>query len=167
MIIRPRRLKYWAPVLTIALLVGGAATSNCALKSGRTPEGLLAQYGGSIGKTVKVSQDAVGQIGTALGIPLPVRQGAVKALEGLDKVNDNGIKLAAALKRISAARAASQTPTPTDFQEALELVNNIDENLVFEVIPQLNTPEARAALTSVREISKLILNIQLELGGLR
>jgi len=144
------------PILALVLLTG------CAIK-GRTPEGLAADYGVRIAKTVGAAQEVVGAVGKASTVP-QVRAGAVKALEGLQTVNTLGVQLADKLDAISQARAAGGE-TGTLVQQAVSLIDQIDAAVTLGVLPQLgDLPETRAALDAARAITKLILEIQFHLG---
>ncbi len=154
-----------AAVAAVSILVAGAA---CAIKvKGRTPEGLVADYGVKIGQTVSAAQETVGAIGKASSNQT-VRDGAVLALKGLDTVNTNGLKLADVLDRIIALRRANQPIDGTLFDQALTYVDAIDNGIALDVIPHLgDAPEARAGVEAARAVSKLALSIQLQLGELK
>lgn len=148
-------------VAIAALLISTAAT--CQQTQNRTPEGVIAEYGVKIARTVGVAQEAVGAVGKASQVPA-VRQGALDALAGLELVNQKGLQLASVLGIINQARAAGQPVSPSTVAQALALVDAIDTDLLTAVVPKLGSPEAKAALDAVRAIGKLILNIQLQLG---
>jgi hypothetical protein len=150
------RARLAIPIVALILLAG------CAIK-GRTPEGLAADYGVRIAKTVGAAQEAVGAVGKASSVP-EVRSGAIKALESLNKVNVLGVQLADKLELISQARLAGGE-TGTLVQQAVSLIDQIDAAVALGVLPQLgDRPETRAALDAARAISKLILEIQFHLG---
>ena len=144
------------PILALVLLTG------CAIK-GRTPEGLAADYGVRIARIVGAAQEAVGVVGKASTVP-QVREGAVKALEGLNTVNVLGVQLADKLEAINKARAAGGETTGL-VQQAIALIDQIDAAVALGVLPKIgDLPETRAALEAARAISKLILEIQFHLG---
>jgi len=150
------RARLTIPILALVVLTG------CAIK-GRTPEGLAADYGVRIAKTVGAAQEAVGAVGKASTVPA-VRAGAVKALEGLNTVNVLGVQLADKLDAISQARGAG-SETSGLVQQAVALIDQIDAAVALGVLPQIgDLPETRAALEAARAISKLILEIQFHLG---
>lgn len=157
------RLTRWntLPVLAVMCLLSTAA--SCPQTQNRTTEGVLADYGGRIAKTVGQAQEAVGAVGKASTVPA-VKQAALDALAGLQLVNDKGTQLADTLDVIVKARAAGGPVDANTLARALALVDAIDTDLLKQVVPKLGSPEAGAALDLVRAVSKLILNIQLELG---
>lgn len=154
------RRKDLAAYVVMAALLSTAA--SCPQTQNRTPEGLIAEYGVKIAKTVGAAQEAVGAVGKASTLQ-PVREASLKALEGLQVVNQKGLQLADVLDAINKARAIG-TVDGNLLTQALALVDGIDTELLTRVVPQLGSPEARAALDAVRAIGKLILSIQLELG---
>lgn len=140
--------------------------TGCALSNGKTPEGLAADYGVRIARTVFAAQEAVGAVGKASTVPA-VKTGAVKALEGLERVNTLGLQLADRLETIRVARA-SGSPTGTLVEQARTIIDQIDVAVALGVLPKIgDLPETRAALEAARAISKLILDIQFELGRLQ
>lgn len=155
-------MNYARKMTIVAVLALLSTAASCPTH--KTPEGLLAGYGVKIAQTVKAAQDAVGGVGTAPGVSVEVRKGSLEALKGLNVVNEKGVQLAGVLKAIHEARKLGQE-SPQSVTQALELIANIDEEVLLRVIPQLgSSPEAQASLKAVQEISKLILNIQFELG---
>ena len=91
--------------LTMAMALSLVST-GCAVK-GRTPEAVTADYGTKIAKTVKAAQVAVHDVGSASD-SLVVKKGALKALEGLDKVNTAGLALADELDKLTTINKAIQ-----------------------------------------------------------
>jgi hypothetical protein len=162
------RLRFRPTIAALAAALVIASGVACAVKvKGRTPEGLVADYGVKIGQTVSAAQETVGAIGKA-STNQKVRDGAVLALKGLDAVNTNGLKLADVLDKIIALRQANQPIDGTLFDQALALVDAIDNAIALDVIPHLgDSPEARAGLEAARAVSKLALSIQLQLGELK
>jgi hypothetical protein len=145
------------PILTILLLTG------CALKNGRTPEGLAADYGVRIARTVGAAQEAIGSVGKTSTVPA-VKTGAVAALQSLQHVNTLGVTLAGKLDAIRIARGAGQEPSGL-VSEAVALIDQIDAAVSLGVLPKIgDLPETKAALEAARAISKLILEIQFHLG---
>lgn len=151
-----------AVVVALALTLSvGCATA------GHTPEGLAADYGVRIAKVVGATQEAIGTVGKT-STNQAVRDGAVKALQALQQVNIKGSELASKLDLIRQARAAGQAPTASTMQGVLTVIDQIDAAVDLDVIPKLGDyPETKAALTAAREISKLILTIQFELGRMQ
>jgi hypothetical protein len=148
--------------LTIPILAALLVT-GCALKSGRTPEGLAADYGVRIARTVGAAQEAVGAVGKASTNPT-VKAGAVKALEGLNHVNVLGVQLAGKLDAVRIARGAGQE-TSGLIAEAVALIDQIDAAVSLGVLPKIgDLPETQAALEAARAVSRLILEIQFQLG---
>ena len=144
------------PILALTLL------SACAI-NGRTPEGLAADYGVRVARTVGAAQEAVGAVGKASTVPA-VKRGAVSALEGLQHVNTLGVQLADKLDAIRIARGAG-TDTTNAVEQAIGLINQIEAAISLNVIPKLgDLPETRAALEAAHAITSLILEIQLQLA---
>jgi len=148
--------------------LAGMSASACKGKTTiQTPEAITADYGTKIAKTVKAAQDAVHTVGTVSN-SLVVKKGAVKALEGLDKVNDAGLKLADELDRIVALRKAGQPITGDALAQSQTYLDLIDAAIDLDVIPHLgDSEEVLAALKAARAVSKLALEIQLYLGQLK
>lgn len=151
-----------SPALSTALLAL-LLTTACAT-AGHTPEGLAADYGVRIARVVGATQEAIGAVGKA-STNQAVRDGAVKALQALQQVNLKGVELATKLDLIRQARAAGAVPSAGAIQDVLAVIDQIDAAVALDVIPKLGDyPETKAALQAAREISKLILTIQFELG---
>lgn len=150
--------------LAALVVLATLSAQSCASvqHQNRTPEGLIAEYGIKIARTVGAAQEAVGALGKASTLQ-PVRDASLKALEGLQLVNQKGLQLADVLDAINKARAVG-TVDGSLLTQAINLVDAIDTDLLTRVVPQLGSPEAKAALDAVRAIGKLILTIQLELG---
>lgn len=152
-----------AALVVLSAFLSTAATCQHA----RTPEGTLALYGGKIATTVGAAQEAIGAVGKASSHQA-IRDGAVKALQGLQTVNVKGVELADALDKISAIRSAGGPVSELSVTSALNLINAIDAAIDLDVIPKLGDhPETKAAIEAARAIGKLILDIQFELGRLR
>ena len=151
--------------LTMAMALSLVST-GCAVK-GRTPEAVTADYGTKIAKTVKAAQVAVHDVGSASD-SLVVKKGALKALEGLDKVNTAGLALADELDKLIALRKAGQPVSGDALAQTQVYLDAIDAAIDLDVIPHLgDSPEVQAALKAARAVSKLALEIQLYVGQLK
>jgi len=143
-------------------------SAGCAPKAGvKTPEGQTAAYGVKIAKTIKAAQKATHDVGTA-SESLVIKKGALAALQGLDKVNLVGLKLADELDKIVALRAAGQPVSGDALATIQSYLDAIDAAIDLDVIPHLGDhPEVTAALEAARAVSKLMLEIQLYVGQLK
>jgi hypothetical protein len=151
--------------MILALVVAAQiVTLNCASTPDRTPEGVVADYGLKLTQSVEHVQEAVGEVGKS-STNQQVKEGAIAALQAIQKVNDLSETLADKLAVINQARTGGGDVADGPIDEVLALVDQIDAALDLEIIPKLGAyPETRAALDAARAVSKLLLAIQLEMG---
>jgi hypothetical protein len=158
-------LKRTHALVLIALCAFMSTAATC--QRAKTPEGTIALYGAKIGKTVGLAQEAIGAIGKTTQSEA-VLNAASGALDAMGDVNQLGLELADRLDAIVTIRESTGTVDTASVDSALKLVDAIDAAIDLKVIPKLGDhPETAAALQAAREIGKLVLTIQFELGRLQ
>jgi hypothetical protein len=147
------------PVRRLALVVV-LLSVGCA-SSPRKPAGQLAAYGLKIAHAVDGVQSSIGAIAQAPVVPA-LKEQAAKALEQIDKVNQQGTQLAPILRAIDAATTPAEVTG--DIAKARALLDGMAPLVAQALGPLGDSPEFAEAVKAARALLTLIGTVQFELG---
>lgn len=152
----PMKRRFWpTQAVALALLI----TVHCASAPPREPEGQIAAYGVKVAETVGQLQRTTADLQRAGIQPFADPKHALAVQEALQKVNEKGVQLAAALRVVDQARAAG---SQVSIAEARGLLRDL-----HALAATLGTPAAEAVkpyLDLVGSLLETLGAVSFELG---